>query len=248
MRNVLILIVGMLLSSAVLGQGTKGVIQLKGGSKLKGMVTRTADQGSILIKVAEIDDPISVPFESIVWLKTKQVKYIELPAKRNGYFNLTHGGLIFSKAGEFDAVEPSWTIHTINGYRFHEKIQVGLGLGLDRYGGVSALPIYVNGSYDVLSSRTTPVVNLAVGGAPMWEAKRYDDFLTYEDVKGGVYYGMGLGIKINYVNSALVFMMNYKNQQGSMRVVDEWWWGGGPSQSVENRQFRNLSLTVGLEF
>jgi len=244
-----VLLQSYLFGTGVFGQVEKGVVHLKGGSKLKGLISRVDEENALNVNVSGLSEEIVVPFEYIKWFKSKAGSYRDTPMRPRGYYNYSYLGLIFMKASEFTTVEPGWTLHTINGYRINPLFTAGIGIGLDRYGGVSSAPIYLSFNADITTSRYAPFVNLAVGGAPMWESKAYNDFLTYEQVQGGFYYSLGGGLKVNYFKSALVIMLSYKHQNAKMEVIEDWWWGwGSPSQTQEIRKFKNLSLSVGMSF
>ena len=73
------------------------------------------------------------------------------------------------------------TVHTINGYRFHQLYNTGLGVGLDRYGTITSLPLYLSVRRDLFASRVTPMFNANVGYGWMWESDSYNEWDDFDN-------------------------------------------------------------------
>jgi len=235
-------------SNLVYAQIGKAKVKLLDGSKLRGEVLENRVEEFITLTMMD-SLKVTIGYEKIKWIKGNTYSYHPFQTKDSGYFNYTSFGLIFLKSNEFSVVQPDWTLHTVNGLRLHPRLRVGLGLGIDRYGESSALPIYLSGRADLLTTRITPVANLNVGYAPMWIKKAQIEWGDLESVSGGFYWEIGAGIKFNYTKTALILNLGYKQQSADLEYANVWWWGGESGEdTVEYRTFKNIAFTIGLEF
>jgi hypothetical protein len=229
-------------------QSTKSVVRLNNGVLIKGEIVEFVQDEYMIMKVMEGYD-MRIPSENIRSFKIKKGKLAAYNPPGNGYFNYTSLGLLFLKANRYDAVDVNMSIHTVNGMRFLDIYKAGLGVGLDRYGTLSALPVYLSVSRDLKQSRVTPIFGASVGYSKMWESETFNEWKDYQNVKGGIFWQLGAGLRINYNKTALIFNYAYKRQNSRLTSVNEIWWWGNSDQSIsENHKFRNMTLTVGMEF
>jgi hypothetical protein len=234
--------------SITLAQSTKSVVRLKNGVLMKGEIVEFV-QGEYMIMHVMDGYDMRIPAENIQSFKIKKGKLASYNAPENGYFNYTSAGFLFLRTNSFSSVDVNMSVHTLNGYRLFELYSTGLGIGLDRYGTLSSLPVYLSIRRDLKASRVTPVFNANVGYGWMWESDSFNEWEDYETVKGGIYWELGAGLRINYKKTALLFNYAYKRQNSQLTSVNNnWWWRSVESLSVEKHKFRNMVLTVGLEF
>lgn len=233
----------------VYAQIGKTKVKLLDGSKLRGEVFENRVEEFITLSMMD-SLKVTIGYENIKWIKGNTYTYHPFKVKDSGYFNYTSFGLIFLKSNEFSAMHPDWTFHTVNGIRFHPRLRAGIGLGIDRYGESSALPIYLSGRADLLTTRITPVVNLNVGYAPMWIKKSQVEWGDLESVSGGFYWEVGAGVEFHYTKTVLILNLGYKQQSADLEYSNVWWWWGGASgeDAEEHRTFKNIAFTIGLEF
>ena len=233
-------------ASIAFGQHNLAKIYLKDGSKIRGIIVENKFDAYIKVLVLDTQQ-IVISYDKIKRFKSVSFSYRSFYNKETGHFNETSAGLIFLKSSEFSGVSPDWTLHTVNGIRIRPKIRTGIGIGIDMYGETSALPIYISVRGDIGSGRVVPVINLNLGYAPMWVKSSYREWTDIDNVKGGMYWEIGSGIKIKGINSALMFNLVYKHQSGNLSFRDVWWNGSG-NISVVKRKFRNIAFTVGVAF
>ncbi len=229
------------------GQHNLAKIHLKDGSIIRGIIVENEIDDYIKVMVLDTQQVV-ISYDKIKRFRSVSFKYNAFTSKQTGYFNETSTGLIFLKSSEFSGVSPDWTLHTVNGVWIRRGIRAGLGLGFDRYGETSALPIYISGRGDIGSGRVVPVMNLNLGYAPMWVKSSNSEWTNIDDVKGGMYWEIGSGIKIKGINSSLTLNLAYKHQSGKLTYENVWWWNGSGNVSVEKRNFRNIAFTVGMAF
>ena len=249
LTRILIVFFGIILfmsAGIAFGQHNLAKIYLKDGSKIRGIIVENKFDAYIKVLVLDTQQ-IVISYDKIKRFKSVSFSYRSFYNKETGHFNETSAGLIFLKSNKFSDVAPEWTIHTVNGIRIRPKIRTGLGIGLDMYGETSALPIYLSVRGDIGSGRVVPVINLNLGYAPMWVNSSYREWTDIDNVKGGMYWEIGSGIKIKGINSALLFNLAYKHQSENLTYIDEWWSRGG-NISVVKRKFRNIAFTVGVAF
>ena len=245
-RSVCIAVLLILASSIAFGQSTKSVVKLNNGVILKGEIVEFTRGDYMIIHLMDGYD-MRISLEDVRSFKIKDGKLKEYNLPSTGYFNYTSGGFLFLKGGRYDWVEVNMTVHTINGYRFHELYNAGLGVGLDRYGTTTSLPVYLSVRRDLFASRVTPMFNANVGYGWMWESDSYNEWEDFDNVKGGLYWELGAGLRINYKKTALIFNYAYKRQNSELTMTDDFWWREEDTV-VEHHNFRNMTLTVGLEF
>jgi hypothetical protein len=234
----------LILSSLVFSQSTKSKVILKNGVMMKGEIVEFVQDDYLIIHVMKGQD-MRIPADYIRSFKIKKGKMSTYNLPKQGYYNYTKGGFLFLKANEFDGVQVNMSVHTINGYRYNQFYGAGLGVGLDRYGSTSALPVYLSIYRDLLASKVTPTFNGNIGYGWMWEIN--DGWEEFDQVKGGLYWELGAGLRINYNKTALIFNYAYKRQNSELTISEDLWWRA-ENTIKENHKFRNMTLTVGMEF
>lgn len=134
-------------------------------------------------------------------------------------------------------------VHTVNGYHFYPHLGVGLGVGLDHYGSLSALPVYASVRGAVLTGKVSPYYFVNLGVSPAW-GREPDEFVTDLEVRGGGMLHTGLGYQINLARSALLIHVGFKAQQTATSYRETLW--GSEATVEEKRVIRRMSLGVGL--
>ena len=208
-------------------------------------------QGEYMIMHVMDGFDMRIPAENIRSFKIKKGTLATYNPPEKGYFNYTYTGLLFTKTNEYDGININMSFHTLNGYRLSGLYSTALGIGLDRYGAISSLPVYLSLRRDLNDSRVTPVINANIGYGWAWESESYNDWEDFQSVKGGLYWELGAGLRINYNKTALIISYAYKRQNTELEMLNDNWWGwgwGSESTVVENHKFRNMTLTVGMEF
>ena len=74
----------------------------------------------------------------------------------SGFYNRVNLGIL----GGSDV---SASFHVVNGYRINEHWSAGFGLGAENFRWNSYVPLFLEGNYSLLSSGSTPFVNVMAG-------------------------------------------------------------------------------------
>ena len=245
-RSIILLAAMIICMTHVYGQRTKSKVVLKSGVHLRGEIVEFVQNEYMIMSVVDGQD-LRIPANVIRSFKIKKGKLSTYNLPQQGYFNHTTAGFLFTKADRFDWVHTNMTIHTINGYRYNEFYSGGIGVGLDRYGSISSLPVYVAIRRDLFANKVTPMINTNFGYGWMWESDSFNEWDDFETVRGGIYWEIGAGLRINYRKTAFIINYGYKRQNSELTYFNNWWWGG-ENWVEEKRKFRNMTLTVGMEF
>lgn len=118
--------------------------------------------------------------------------------KFSGYYNQTEANL----ATGLGEVGPDFSkgfggLTTVNGYRFNESFQAGVGIGYLQYDAGGVLPLYLDGRYYLLKRRN----KVFAGGAAGYLAS-----LSGDDFKNAPYVNPMAGIEVPLKNrSSLTF-------------------------------------------
>ena len=178
-------------------------------------------------------------------IKRKGVRLFNLPDR--GYFNYSSAGVHFLNESEYERVQINPFFHMVNGYRFNEKYGTGIGMGLDNYVHTTALPLYLTIRRDLFPSRITPVLNANLGYGWMWGNGSFNSWDEFDRVEGGLYWEVGMGVRMNLRDTALILNWSCKNQNAVFTKTSTVWWTVS-DVLVENQSFRNMTLSLGVEF
>ena len=211
-------------------------IKLKDGSELKGEILSQEDY--LLLKLIDGQE-VEIELDQIESIENKNPNKLFFP---NGASILTRGwyhsgNIAFGGAG-FSSEEggTSTTIELINGYKFNEKIALGLGVGLnihtflmqgagefayvftdDQY---SFVPFYLEARISPWQKKIAPyfTVNAGYGlGVDIfdyWSANG-------GSMKGGISAGASFGLHVSTKKKmGFLFHLNYKMQEASGRRND----------------------------
>lgn len=253
-RSIPIIVTAVFLSwSTAFGQQPKSVVKLTNGVRLKGDIIEYVQDDYMIMHILDGQN-LRIPFDYIYKFNVRQtfkipglrVRGYDLPSK--GYFNYTSAGLLFLKAYSYETVKIKPAIHMINGYRFNKRLGTGIGIGLDNYGPTSAFPMYLSIRGNLFSRRITPMFNADLGYSWMWKNDSFDNYLgDFDRVEGGYYWEVGAGIRLNLRSTALILNYAYKHQNSTLTETSTSWWTVNEVR-VEDRKFRNMVLSIGIEF
>ena len=222
-------------------------VELKNGRMLRGeMAVTVQDDYLTLVQAGQ-------PLLHIAYRRVRTIHFgsppDRLPPPDRPYLTLRerffHLGEINVLAGSRRyAPNTAVGIHTVNGYHFHPQLGAGLGLGVDHYGLVTTLPVYLNLRGAVLKQKISPYYFVSAGSSAAWghEPEAAIDRLR---VRGGWMLHAGLGYQFNFARSALLVHGGFKSQQTelSYRQNDGW---GSRSDIEERRTIRRISFGIGV--
>jgi len=171
------------------------VVYLNNGGKIIGTILEKSDdlvkirlQGGseFVFEIQDIKEITSEPhYRPKAYFRTKD----------KGYYNWTT--LALNVGTSNGQINGGWSLHTINGYQFHPKLSVGLGLGLDIYAdnfdADLYLPLYVDVRGDLLTNtKATPIYYGGIGYGFLLTGRNDASWTE----KGGLHYNYGFGFKV----------------------------------------------------
>ena len=236
-----------LLTTFTFAQSPRQVtVELKNGTLLRGEMAITIQEDYLTLM--QDDEPLThIPYRKIqsIHFGLNPPRETALPRvflqQEQRFFHLGEFSLMVGDG----TYSPNTTvgIHTVNGYHFNPRLGVGLGVGLDRYGLVSALPIYASVRGVLLERKVSPYYFANLGASPAW-GHQTNDFVTDLETRGGWMMQLGLGYQVNLTRSALLFHLGLKSQQTQINYQQNWW-GSSDSFVEERRTIRRVSVGVG---
>ena len=232
---------------SLLAQNTEkqDVIYLKNGSIIRGSIIEYISEETIKIEIVGqnvlvfgIDEVEKMQQEDVL-TKKKGKRPIYFSESR--FANHSSLGVLFSQNDG-----PSSSIETVNSYRIKPYMSVGLGVGIMwintwRLGWARAMPIFADIRGDVLQkSRTTPFYYAQIGYGIDTAGELNDER------KGGVYFGLGTGIKIR-TRSKMAFTFGIGYAQQHQEIMETDWWNNG--QIIQRSiNYRRIALRTGFAF
>jgi hypothetical protein len=243
--RVVLLIYFLFLSGLVLSQNTVK-IKLKNGNKVEGSLLEI--QNEDFIRLALYDDHVvKISFDQIYKMKYSRYSLNEVVEQQKKYYNFTSVGLIFIRTDYgLDGID--WNLHTLHGININHNYKVGLGVGLDRYGDISALPVYLGARGEFGLNHIAPTAYTNIGYGHIWVKNNRLEFTDIDEVSGGLFFELGGGITIRKPGTSISILLAYKHQVSSMSYSFIDWWVGMPNSFEENRQMRNIVLSIGFSF
>lgn len=244
----LLLLIGLLFSAwSATAQALRMVtVDLKNGTSLTGEMA-VSPQRDYLTLMRENQPLIHIPYRKIryIYFGTNPERVSTAPKQflqQNKQF--FHLGEFSVLAGDRQNNPNTGVgVHTINGYHLNPRLGVGLGVGIDRYGTVSALPIYASVRGVFMKWKVSPYYFLNAGRSRGWGNNDLDGIITNLSVRGGWMVHAGLGYQINFARSALLIHGGFKSQQADINYRQNWW--GTRSEIEEKRTFRRVTIGVG---
>ena len=148
-------------------------------------------------------------------------------------------GVLKQRSNDFD---PSFRGNARIGlsYSVIKKVEAGILIGYDQYEDVSAFPILVSGRWFWLSSRFSPFFNAQVGRSIAWQNEQ--DFRFFENVSGGLNWGVGGGLRYKWQQVAVVGQLGFQSQTLKILVSDF-----EDFRRVEDRTNRRLNASIGIQ-
>ena len=223
-------------------------VKLKNGVKINGGIVKSLSDKFLELDVSG-DENVVIMFDHIRSISFRNYGHIrgdfseklKEPPKLNinTFYHELRAGLMF---GEENV---SGSIQTINGYQFTKYLGTGLGVGLNKYGNSVTLPIYATAKGYLLDEKITPFYFGDIGYGFAWHTDENDHVFQVEEMRGGLYWQVGLGYQINFYNSAMTFTLGYVNQKSSIDYFINDSWRLDPVEVSENRTIRRIIFSVG---
>ncbi|KAF5069504.1 hypothetical protein DSECCO2_231950 [anaerobic digester metagenome] len=218
------------------------VIYLKSGSMLTGNLIHCDS-----LRGVRIDNNCGSWLFPIGEVDSVNIQGFRQPSseKRNGYYNLNSGSLLFGEGADGFVPYPSITM--VNGYQWNQNLFTGAGLGYE-YFGWSVLPVFAELLFFMKPDVLTPYLSLRSGYAfPL--SKNPDSNLNGSQGRnyGGVLLNPEAGLKISIgERSALLIGIGYRYQELS-RTSPGYDWSGNYSRKTVTH-YNRIALKAGILF
>ncbi len=221
-------------------------IKLKNGNKVEGNLLEIQNEDFIRLAIYD-DHVVKINLDQIYKMKYSRFSLNEVEEQPKKYYNFTSVGLIFIKTDYgLDGID--WNLHTFHGININHNYKVGLGIGLDRYGDVSVMPVYLGARGEFGLNHIAPTAFTNIGYGHIWIKNNRLEFTDIDEISGGLFFEAGGGITIRKPGTSISILLTYKHQVSSMSYSFTDWWVGTPSYFEENRQMRNIALSIGFSF
>lgn len=123
--------------------------------------------------------------------------------------------------------------HIKNGVSLHPKVDVSLGLGVEGHSTGRYLPIFLEGRYNFLTSKTRPFVSLNAGYLQVIEDWTYGNWNTKNNKHIGFSTGARFGVQQQISgNVSFVTSVGYRFSRVQYEQRNDIWWPG-PNLPVE---------------
>jgi hypothetical protein len=230
---------------SALGQ-TKVKVKMKSGHSTSGLLKEYHDNDYLILEVAD-SVTLRVPMSAVE--KIKELKYFgdRQAIVPWSYYNYTKFGITFIRT-DFGLDGLEWNLHTLHGVHINETFESGVGIGIDRYGNVSSMPIYLGVRGEFGQGHVVPMLLANVGYGYMWEKENRASFNGIEHVSGGMYWEIGGGMTIRNPSTSYSLTLSYKSQGSKIDYDFVDWWTGASQAYQEKRLFQNVSLNFGVSF
>lgn len=173
---------------------------------------------------------------------TRQIKL----AQKGTVWHSMEAGLDWGKANSFDAVTPRGYLESNHAFVVNRFVQPGLGVGYQFQDDFRFMPVFASLTGELLERRVTPVYFTNLGYGFGWARK--STWIEYEEVRGGVHWHLGGGIKIAGRRNALYLKSGYKVQKMYSERETFGWWGGTGGFEHISRTIRRVYFGFSFAF
>lgn len=227
-------------------------ILLKNGVKIKGALVESFDEDKLKVSIDSSSNLLVIPFDRINNISFKGYgrindkfkKRLENPPslKVNSFYNEIRGGLMFGE----DALNVA--LHSINGYQFSKYLGTAVGIGVNKYGNYVTMPLYAQIKGYLSEKKVSPFYFGDIGYGFAWKTSKNEDQFELDNLKGGLYWQLGLGYQINFYNSSMTFSLGYVSQDSKAEYVYYRPWDIDDVEISERRLLRRVVFSVGFLF
>ncbi len=225
-------------------QNNLDVVYLKNGGIRKGKVTKQTPKTVAIQTQGDnlfIFDRTEVSKIGIDQQNKKTSHKNKQDASEDDLFiNITEVGILLGKSNNGEEAHLSFS--SVFGFQANDYLSIGLGMGMDVLNDSKIFPIFLDTrAYLRGGQLISPYVYANLG----YGFTSGDNIVEYVDMqKGGITYGGGLGLKINRVEKADLFLgLGYKSQGTYANYEDN---NGGLHERSLNLQRITIKLGIGL--
>ncbi len=243
MKRLHVFILALLVMHSTVGQELVK-IKLKNGNVVNGTLKEFHDTDFLILELYD-DHEVTISMAQIHKIRYKKYTLNGIEEAPRKYYNNTSLGITFLKT-DYGLDGLDWNLHTLHGKSFTHNYMAGIGVGIDRYGDMSALPVYLGGRAEFGREHIAPTIFTNIGYSHMWVKENRSEFNDIDFIRGGVYWELGGGLTIRNQKTKISLQIAYKHQSAQMDYSFDDWWTGAPSTFEEVRKFRNISLSIGI--
>ncbi len=219
-------------------------VKLKNGNIVDGKLIEFQNNDFLVLQLYD-DYQVNISMAQIHKIKYKRYTLHGIKDAPRKYYNNTSLGVTFLRT-DYGLDGLDWNLHTMHGKSFTHNFMAGIGVGIDRYGDMSALPVYLGGRGEFGRAHIAPTVFTNIGYGHMWVKENRSEFSDIDFIKGGMYWELGGGLTIRNKKTKVALQLAYKHQSSKLDYsFDDWWWGT-PSTFEEKRNLRNITLSIGI--
>lgn len=211
------------------------VVTLKNGNSLKGTLLQYRQFGyELQLSGATV---VHIPLSDI-----DEIKAVSKTASRI-YTGLQLGlffGMRTNQDTENLVVAPS--VQLAAGYKWRHWLQTGVGTGLEQYGKIRVIPIFVEVQGSIWEEGLSPYYALKVGKG---FAEVKDDF-RYQDARGGIMGEIQAGMNFRFKHFNWLVGTGYHLQKVTLEGVAPGW--QNETKHVQYRHLRRLVTSTSVRF
>ncbi|MDH5399102.1 MAG: hypothetical protein OEX02_13205 [Cyclobacteriaceae bacterium] len=168
----------------------------------------------------------------------------------SGFFGRITLGRMMGNLDRVD-VDKSYNIATLVGYRWNKYLNTALRLGFESFREYRVIPINVHYEYDLSLRKLAHFVYTDIGYGfvikpneqPLYGG--YYGGYGFDEVRGGLNFGLGGGYRLNLKNNDLRLSLGYKTQKMKQKNnINEFEYG----ILERKRQYNRLEVNLGFSF
>jgi hypothetical protein len=226
-------------------------IVLKNGIIIRGGIVDSFDDSKLQVRIDSSNiillrydhiKKISFKGNGKTGVDSKEILALQPSLNIESFYHEIRGGLLIGEENT------SFTVQTINGYQFNRYLGTGLGLGINKYGNYLTMPIYATIKGYLFDKKVSPFYFADLGYGFAWQTNKNENMFELDNVQGGLYWQVGLGYQINFLNSAMVFTLGYSNQDSKADYTYYRGWDISNVEVSERRILRRFAISIGFLF
>jgi len=160
------------------------------------------------------------------------------------YDYMTSNGKIYStiSLGYMPGVNTGNSLHIINGYRFNNHWNLGIGVGKESIEYNDYIPLFLYGQYNLFESSTTPFLSLMAGYEMPLNNNAFNrgGFTTGAQIGINHYFSKHIGL-----TTSVGYRFGYfENEQSNWNPQGIWW----PEPVITIRELNRFEFRFGLVF
>lgn len=180
---------------------------------LKGNIL-SYDANGRLIFIRENGDTLYIPADKVMSVKVMNALKVK---EKGDFWHSVELGFNWGRANSFSSITPAPYLESNHAYVVSRYVQPGAGIGYQLQDEFHILPVFASLTGQLTPDRNTWFYFTNVGYGFLWERSNWGEWgKQYDEVKGGVLWHIGGGIRILGRNNATYLKAGFKMQKGQM--------------------------------